>query len=181
MSEKLDGKVIFQEEVLKELERLGIKKVDTYTKEKCFTLEEEEDKDACIPVEIVQLLWGYKWIGINLEWNKLPGDSDFYEEDQGMDEDFDEEARSVDISYAFYLDGSFSMDDHIYMAIGSCQFLGQLGRISISLSDEDMSNPTIYLDDFESEPYDYGRLSEFLEGLISKDKTEVIEEFNRKQ
>lgn len=162
---------IISEEVLKELERLGINKVDTYNKEKYFTLEDGDEEEACIPVELVQLLWGYHWVGIDLEWKESPDYEDFDDEDYENEEDdeFDVEDKSVAISYGFYLDGSFRIENDVYMAIGGCEVCGQEGRISICLSDENMSDPKVYLDDYESGPNEYNSLSKFLKALIIKE------------
>lgn len=165
-----NNKEIISQKVLEELERLGINKVDTYTKEKYFTLEDGDEEEVCIPLEVVQLLWGYQWTGIDLEW-RTSLDSDEFDEDEENEEDneeFEGEDRNVNISYGFYLDGSFSVNNEVYMVIGSCEVCGQEGRVSICLSDEDMSDPIIYLDDYEMEPYEYGTLSKFLKALIAK-------------
>lgn len=167
MPSKNNNGNIISEEVLKELERLGINKVDTYTKEKYFTLEDGDEEEACIPVELVQLLWGYQWVGVDLEWKESP-DYDDFDEDYDDDE-FEGEDRSVVISYGFYLDGSFSIENDVYMAIGGCEVCGQEGRISICLSDENMSDPKVYLDDYESGPNEYDSLSRFLKSLIIKE------------
>jgi hypothetical protein len=161
---KNNNENIISEEVLKELERLGINKVDTYTKEKCFTLEDGDGEKACIPAELVQLLWGYQWVGIDLEWKEASDDYD----DEDVDE-FEGEDGSVIISYGFYLDGSFRIENHVYMAIGGCEVCGQEGRISICLSDKNMSDPKVYLDDYESGPNEYDSLSKFLKVLITKE------------
>jgi hypothetical protein len=163
---KNNNENIISEEVLKELERLGIKKVDTYTKEKYFTLEDGDEEEICIPVGLVQLLWGYQWVGIDLEWKESPDYNNFDEEDY---DEFEGEDRSVAISYSFYLDESFSVDNDVYMAIGGCEVCGQEGRISICLSDENMSDPKVYLDDYESGPNEYDSLSKFLKALIAKE------------
>jgi hypothetical protein len=172
---KNNNENIISEEVLKELERLGIKKVDTYTKEKYFTLEDGDEEEICIPVEVVQLLWGYQWVGIDLEWKELPNHDDFDEEfddedyENGEDDEFDVKDKSVAISYGFYLDGSFSIENDVYMVIGGCKVCGQEGKISICLSDENMSDPKVYLDDYESGPNEYDSLSKFLKALTIKE------------
>lgn len=158
---------IISKEVLKELERLGINKIDTYTKEKYFTLEDGDEEEACIPVELVQLLWGYQWVGIDLEWKELPNCEE-YDDKEEEDNEFDAEYRNVVISYGFYLDESFSIENDVYMVIGACEVCGQEGRISICLSDENMSDPKIYFDDYESGPNEYGSLGNFLKSLSTK-------------
>lgn len=168
-SKNSDGNII-SEEVLKELKRLGINKVDTYSKEKYFTLEDGDEDDVCIPVELVQLLWGYQWVGVDLEWKESPDYDNFDEDyDDEDDDEFEGEDRSVIITYGFYLDGSFRIDNDVYMAIGGCEVCGQEGRISICLSDEDMSDPKVYLDDYENGPNEYDSLSKFLKALIIKE------------
>jgi hypothetical protein len=172
---KDSNEAVFSEKVLKELERLGIDKVDTCNKEKYFTLEDKEEEEVCIPVEVVQLLWGYKWVGIDLEWRESSNydvdetyDDEEYRDEKEDEEEFEGEDRSVVISYGFYLDGSFIIGKDVYIAIGGCEVSGQEGRISICLNDENMSDPMIYLDDYESVPYEFDSLSSFLNALIIK-------------
>ncbi|MDF2885111.1 MAG: hypothetical protein K0R54_5682, partial [Clostridiaceae bacterium] len=50
-----------------------------------------------------------------------------------------------------------------------CEVCGQEGRISICLSDENMSDPKVYLDDYESGTNEYDSLSKFLKALIIKE------------
>lgn len=156
-----------------ELQRLGVKPMKAALEERYFDFADQngEAGEACIPLPIAELFWGYNWGHVKLEWKKPPfGDSWDDEEYEDEDEDFLEQEKSVAIDDGFYLGDTCRIDDDIFLAIGSFQSAGHLHRLTVSLSDSNMSDPMVYMDDFESEPEEHTALSDLLAELTTPDR-----------
>lgn len=81
--------------------------------------------------------------------------------------------RGLEISYAFYLDESFCIGEEVYLAIGYFQSSGQPYRICISLKDEHMENPEVFVHDYVAEePSNLDSLNTFLQKLTTEETWE---------
>lgn len=161
--------------VLSELARLGFRLEEIDTEERYFTpLDTEEE--AAIPPSMVQLLWGVHWNEMKLLWKEPP----FSCEETWNDEDFcdgDEEylqrEKELTISYSFYAEESFCINETVYLVIGYFKSSGQPYYICVSLKDENMGDPDVYTyDSVSEEPFHMDSLSGFLVGLTTEDKWE---------
>ena len=153
-----------------ELQRLGVKPMEAALTERYFDFTDQtgEASEACIPLPIVELFWGYNWGQVKLEWKQPPfGYSWDDEEYEDADDDFLEQEKSVAIDDGFYLGDTYFIDDDIFLAIGSFQSAGHLHRLTISLRDANLSDPMVYMDDYESEPEEHTVLSELLASLTT--------------
>jgi Leucine-rich repeat (LRR) protein len=171
-AEKNINSILLAPEVLSEIVRLGISSEDIGTQERYFTPVDRED-EAIIPPAMVQLLWGFCWKQKKLMWKEPPFTSEETWNDEAYlegDEDYVQRERCLEISYAFYLEESFCIGEDVYLAIGYFQSSGQPYRICISLKDEHMENPEVFVHDYVAEePSNLNTLSAFLNKLTTEE------------
>jgi hypothetical protein len=151
------GKVTLANEVVKELERLGISKSKSAPKKnKTVLIRSEEDEDEGedgseyeVPAPLTTFLFGY-------EWRKS-----LVLKEEYLDDDMDDEERKVEISVDCKSESIVS-EGVAYLCIGQGTDAGAPTIYLINLQDPNTDNPMVFSWDYETELSERDKLSEFL-------------------
>ncbi|NTV79514.1 MAG: leucine-rich repeat domain-containing protein, partial [Clostridiales bacterium] len=159
------NETLLSAEIISELRQLGIPEVKTDCEARYFT-HPETGEEVIIAPALVQLLWGFDWSKTKLLWKEPPFSCEESWNDgaysEGNSYDIEKE-KSVEISYAYYLEESFCINQEDYLCIGFFQIDGDPYRIGISLKEECMENPNVFIHQYEwEEATQFDTLLDFL-------------------